>query len=98
MAAWRPWNILRDQQINPDFVLVDGRWRVPAFLAAVINCQTPIKILFDDYLERKYYHVVESIQAPAKMIGRAALFEIEPGEHSARDFLADYLPLFLKTD
>jgi hypothetical protein len=98
MAAWRPWNILRAQQINPDFVLIDGRWRVPAFLAAVINCQIPMKILFDDYLERKHYHVVESIQAPVKMIGRAALFEVEPGERSARDFLADYLPLFLKPD
>ena len=62
LAAWKPWSILRAQKINPDFVLIDGRWRVPSFLAAVVNCQAPLKVLFDDYLERKHYHVVESIQ------------------------------------
>lgn len=98
LAAWKPWSMLRAQKINPDFVLIDGRWRVPSFLSAVINCQAPIKILFDDYLERKHYHVVESIQAPTRMIGRAALFEVEPRDYSARDFLSDYLPLFLKAD
>ena len=96
MSAWRPWNVLRAQKINPEFVLIDGRWRVPSFLATVINCQSPVKILFDDYLERKHYHVVESIQAPSRMIGRAALFEIEPKDESARNFLANYLPLFLQ--
>lgn len=98
MAAWKPWIMFRDQKIDPEFVLIDGRWRVPSFLAAVINCQAPIKILFDDYLERKQYHVVESIQAPSRMIGRAALFEIEPNNISTREFLADYLPLFLEPD
>lgn len=98
MAAWKPWIMFKDQKINPKFVLIDGRWRVPSFLAAVINCQAPIKILFDDYLERKQYHVVESIQVPSRMIGRAALFEIEPKNNPSREFLADYLPLFLKPD
>jgi hypothetical protein len=98
LAAWKPWNMLRTLKINPDFVLIDGRWRVPSFLAAVVNCQAPVKILFDDYLERKHYHVVESIQAPTQMIGRAALFEVEPRERGAQEFLANYLHLFFKPD
>lgn len=98
MSAWKPWSMLRSQKINPDFILIDGRWRVPAFLAAVVNCQSPVKILFDDYLERKKYHVVESIQAPIRMIGRAALFEVEPAKHLAQDFLADYLRFFMEPE
>jgi len=98
MSAWKPWSMLRSQKINPDFILIDGRWRVPAFLAAVVNCQSPVKILFDDYLERKKYHVVESIQAPIRMIGRAALFEVEPAKYLAQDFLADYLRFFMEPE
>ena len=98
MSAWKPWSVLRTQKINPDFILIDGRWRVPSFLAAVVNCQAPVKILFDDYLERKKYHVVESIQAPVRMIGRAAFFEVEPTNYLAKDFLANYLPLFLEPE
>ena len=37
LAAWKPWSMLRAQKINPDFVLIDGRWRVPSFLSAVIG-------------------------------------------------------------
>ena len=96
MSAWKPWSVLRAKKVNPQFILIDGRWRVPSFLAAVVNCQAPVEVLFDDYLERKQYHVVESIQAPVRMIGRAALFEVEPKKYSAQEFLSEYLPLFMQ--
>ena len=55
-------------------------------------------VLFDDYLERKNYHVVEQICKPVQMLGRAALFEIQPSSMSATEFLADYLPLLLRPE
>ena len=58
--------------------------------------EAPVQVLFDDYLEHKQYHVVESIQAPVRMIGRAALFEVEPKKYSAQEFLSEYLPLFMQ--
>ena len=30
------------------------------------------------------------------MIGRAALFEVEPKKYSAQEFLSEYLPLFMQ--
>ena len=98
MAAWTPWKIFKKQAIKPDFILIDGRWRVPSFLAAMTQCEQPTMVLFDDYLERKNYHVVEQLCRPVKMLRRAALFEIQPSSMSAKEFLADFLPLLLRPE
>ena len=98
MAAWQPWHDLKQLGVQPDFVLIDGRWRVPSFLAAATQCERDTVVLFDDYLERTNYHVVETLVKPARMIGRAALFELSPLSMPLGSFLSDYLSLFLKPE
>lgn len=65
--------------VQPDVVLVDGRFRTGCALAAALRTARPVTVLFDDYGPRKQYHRVEAyIGAPRRMIGRMAEFEVEP--------------------
>lgn len=60
--------------INPDLVLIDGRFRVACFLTSLLKSEPGTKIIFDDYVSRPYYHVVEDFIAPIRFCGRQALF------------------------
>jgi hypothetical protein len=63
---------------QPDVVLIDGRFR-PACLMAVLMCTVkPVKVLFDDYLNRPVYHSVEAFLKPIEFVGRMAVFEARP--------------------
>lgn len=64
---------------HPDVVLVDGRFRPACLLTTMLQITRPVRVLFDDYLERPAYHVVERFQRPHRMAGRMAEFLIEPG-------------------
>ena len=66
------WN--RDKK--PNFILIDGRLRVLCFLVSLKNCNSGSKIIFDDYMRRKYYHIVEEIIKPSSNDGRQCLFEV----------------------
>lgn len=75
-----PFAILENR--FPDFVLIDGRYRIACALetarqAASRNAHT--QILVDDYVERSHYHCLEQHIGKAATIGRAALFDIFPG-------------------
>lgn len=62
----------------PDVVLIDGRMRM-ACLAAVILCtDKPVTVLFDDYVDRPMYQLVENVIKPVDLTGRMARFEIQP--------------------
>lgn len=63
---------------HPDVVLIDGRFRAACMLAALARIQRPIRILFDDYADRKPYHVVEEYARPVKLAGRMAVFDVVP--------------------
>jgi hypothetical protein len=63
---------------NPDLVLIDGRFRVACFLTTLFRSTAPVTVLFDDYLDRKFYHAVEDFVRPQAMIGRMAQFYITP--------------------
>ena len=65
------------QKYKPDFVLIDGRFRVASFLTSIKFCDDGCKIIFDDYANRPHYHVVEEIIKPIKIFGNQALFEIK---------------------
>jgi hypothetical protein len=59
----------------PDLILIDGRFRVSTFLSCIL--QFPgANVLFDDYVDREYYHAVESIIKPKKFVGRIAHFKV----------------------
>lgn len=68
----------RDDFLHPDVVLIDGRFRVGCFLATIFRITRPVTVLFDDYLPRLTYRVVEEWFPPAEITGRLARFEVSP--------------------
>lgn len=67
-----------DEFEQPDLVLVDGRFRVGCALAVAANTTAPLTLLVDDYIDRKNYHLVETYLGTPRMVGRMAVFEVEP--------------------
>ena len=64
------WN--RDEK--PDVVLIDGRFRVACFLKSLLHASPNTVILFDDYINRPHYHIVEEFLTPVQTCGRQASF------------------------
>lgn len=75
---WRyivlPWQNCRNTQLHPDMVLIDGRFRVAAFLYSLLSARVGTPILFDDYFDRPHYHIVESFSDVQERHGRMAAF------------------------
>lgn len=63
---------------QPDVVLIDGRFRPACFMAVLLRTQKPLTVLFDDYTERPAYHSVEAFLKPTEMVGRMAVFDVQP--------------------
>lgn len=63
---------------QPDVVLIDGRFRPACLMTVLLRTQAPVTVLFDDYANRPRYHAVERFVAPQAMVGRMALFRVEP--------------------
>lgn len=78
---WRytvqPWAISRAECQTPDTVLIDGRFRVTAFLYCLIAGRVGTLILFDDYFDRPQYHIVERFCEVSDRVGRMAVFVLE---------------------
>ncbi|MEO0465150.1 MAG: hypothetical protein AAF216_01300 [Pseudomonadota bacterium] len=70
---------------HPDLVLIDGRFRPACFATVCIRITRPVRLLFDDYLDRPEYHGVETLAKPARMIGRMAEFQLEPRPYAAEE-------------
>lgn len=68
----------RNDLIEPDVVLIDGRFRVGCFLATIFSITRETTILFDDYLDRPTYKVVEEYTLPESYGGRMAVFRVSP--------------------
>jgi hypothetical protein len=69
-----PWKSLEACGMSPDLILIDGRFRVAAFLYSLLMAKKGTTILFDDYEKRNHYHVVEQVIKPVKLLGRMAEF------------------------
>lgn len=69
---------------HPDVVLIDGRFRAACMMAVLLYAKRPVRVLFDDYTDRKPYHVVEQWVTPLEAIGRMAIFQVTPGLVSHR--------------
>lgn len=70
-----PW----DTECFPDFILVDGRYRVACALESARRahaCNASAILMFDDYSMRPYYHIVEEYLGSPQLVGRAAIFQI----------------------
>ena len=59
-----------------DVILVDGRFRVACFLFSLLNAKTDSLIIFDDYINRSQYHVVEEILKYDERCGRQVVFKV----------------------
>lgn len=71
----RPWTIIRERNWpQPDFLLIDGRFRVACALKARVelNSVPEINILIDDYSVRPWYWVLSNFFHVSKF-GRSAL-------------------------
>ena len=66
---------MKDNSFVPDLILIDGRFRVSTFLSCVLKFPGA-KVLFDDYVDRENYHVVESVIKPKRTVGRIAEFKV----------------------
>ena len=64
------------QNKEPDLVLIDGRFIILCFLTTLKFSPPGTKIIFDDYKERQFYHVVEEFCPIIDRCGRQALFEV----------------------
>lgn len=73
-----PWRKLLKTGERPDLVLIDGRFRVACFLITLLMAPRGCVILFDDYVNRPEYHVVERYLQPMRLAGRMAEFVVEP--------------------
>ena len=76
----KAWQYCSDNSITPDLVLIDGRYRVACFIASCVNTTAPMRILFDDFAGRPYYHIVMNIVKPTEIVdNRLAVFDVVPG-------------------
>lgn len=71
-----PWRTIKDYGISPDLVLIDGRFRVACFLYSILNLNPGSIIIWDDYLPRPEYHIIESILKPYQYVDSMALFKV----------------------
>ena len=69
----------RPDFVQPDLVLIDGRFRAACLVAVMMRTQKPITVLFDDYRRRRYYHGVERLAQKEQLAGRMARFTVIPG-------------------
>jgi hypothetical protein len=65
--------------VEPDLVLIDGRFRAACLVAVLLRARRPTTVLFDDYARRRYYHGVERLARKEELIGRMARFTVTPG-------------------
>lgn len=78
---WRymvhPWTQAKKLSLEPDLVLVDGRFRVASCLYSLVAATEGTLIMFDDYLDRKKYAVVEDFCQIKEVHGRMAVFCVD---------------------
>lgn len=65
----------------PDLILVDGRFRVACTLSVALHLfgRSGWTLLFDDYVGRPHYTVVEQFLTLSQMVGRMAVFTPKTG-------------------
>ena len=78
---------------SPDLVYIDGRFRVACFLTTLLFAKPGTTVIFDDYVDRPHYHIVEKIVIPEVIRGRQAQFSV--GSDLNRSQVEDLLQKFI---
>ena len=79
------WKECRSRFLSPDLVLIDGRFRMACFYATLIFAKAGATILFDDYVDRPFYHSIERSLRPIATHARMAEFQVPA--NTSRDLL-----------
>jgi len=66
---------IRDYTGIPDLVLIDGRFRVACALNTWFIIDEHTIVLFDDFSDRSYYHIVLKYFHVINIVGRMAVFK-----------------------
>ncbi len=75
------------EALNPDVVLVDGRFRAGCAMATALNITAPVDLFIDDYAGRRRYHAIEHWLGAPELTGRMAYFRVTPLQLDPRDLL-----------
>ena len=75
----------RPDFLQPDTVLIDGRFRLACFLTVLLRTTRPVKVLWDDYSDRTAYHRAETLCPLVARHGRMAEFLVEPQSLAPKD-------------
>lgn len=87
------WSRIASEKLpQPDLVLIDGRFRVASVLATMLMAKKGTRILFDDYYDRPFYHIIEKYVRPKGRAGRMAEFVV-PRQPLERTAIADLLAM-----
>jgi len=75
-----PWEVFRAHSMEPDTILVDGRFRAACVLESLLNLATDSAcvILVDDYVGRREYAVVEAFADRVATFGKMATLRKKP--------------------
>ena len=86
------WNF----KSQADVILIDGRFRVACFLYSLIHSKKDSIIIFDDYFNRPWYHIVEDVIPLHDKCGRQAFFKVPAtfNKNLAQDLLIKFLYVF----
>jgi hypothetical protein len=89
-----PWSYYERMGLEPDLILVDGRFRVACSLESLLRLSSPrdCRILCEDCVGRPYYQVVEQF-ADLTLMGRMAVLKAKRplDRDECRKFTAQYL-------
>lgn len=91
-----PWEHIGEAKLSPDLILIDGRFRVSCFLVSLAYASIGTTLLFDDYVNRKYYHAVERLLKPINCHDRMAEF-VKTSDPPADALLAMAAEFFFDT-
>lgn len=71
------WGMIREAEVTPDLILIDGRFREACFFASLLRAEPGTVIVLDDYIGREArYPAVAATLPILEMMGRAAIFEV----------------------
>lgn len=79
---------LDQDHMDPDLVLIDGRFRLGCFLATILNTRRPVTVLWDDYIgrENSLYAMAEQWFPIAQTTGRMVRFDVVPRAYDNAQF------------
>ena len=92
-----PWKFLQQRMLEPDVILIDGRFRVACALESFLRLgpKSTCNILVDDYADRPHYKSIEEFGDLVAMHGRMAQFrkasglDVEKCRRVLEDFYCD---------